>query len=794
MPKPSDVFLGIIEFFAVLLPGALVTWILWRWPWPITAQPSGPFHSIAQITASFLPGGSVPRWVAFAVVSWGVGQILFAAAPPIDWAWDWFRHRQRIKNNRLTDRADKAVVALRFALLGLAFPAVTDPPSRWFQFAWPKFLPVILAVCLISPVSAFAVYILLGWRQWGCSLSTIGVIGLVVVLSCWFSYWKKCWEAKVAVAEKEATREHADWAEQYLRQMNMPSFLASAPLSAIKGAAKETEEAAGKLQQTVKQLANTGRIDPQQRAPQQRAPQQRAPDIYNLLESARELQELAGSLQQTADSAHRPLEQAVEASIDLQVANDAADHATKAFGEARSRLKPATAQAFADLDQANDALGNLTRAFREAKSRLKQAALGPLGAVQEAAKVTAGKLEQIATELENTAHGSPGATQAPGDEIEEIRRTAQALRNEGGKLQSVADSINVGLDQAAEKVNLGLAENALTSAKTAGERVGSIVEQAKATIDLPQAKDTLDVAGSAVGEAISRLDKAVQAAIVAKGEFDAAEHAVEAAKSQLGCARNSGRTPGRSAGQALRQLGEFLGQRLLPNRRRYRTAKRRLEEAKDRLILAAGREQKKKKGVETVADAFKQQIDGTEIAKRNTIDAAGRFNDPALQAAVTAVQTAFAGVTGGAELALRRVIEFSRQKRPPSREAIGNYDFACAVLRARAPAALAEVERLQAQSKFFRSLTTGIFFISYGFLVSWEIRQIYFPDSPRLEWPIDPPWPIIGAVGVSLALSILLYHRMRKNAVGEAYKSAVAAFALGGKVDSGSALKGGAQG
>jgi hypothetical protein len=120
------------------------------------------------------------------------------------------------------------------------------------------------------------------------------------------------------------------------------------------------------------------------------------------------------------------------------------------------------------------------------------------------------------------------------------------------------------------------------------------------------------------------------------------------------------------------------------------------------------------------------------------------------------------------------------------------------VLRARAPAALAEVEGLQAQSKFFRSLTTGIFFISYLFLLSWEIRQRFFPTPPNPEWTtFEIPLPIeaVGAIwGVSLALSlvlsILLYNRLRKNAVDETYQSAVVAFALGGRVESGASVKG----
>ena len=112
------------------------------------------------------------------------------------------------------------------------------------------------------------------------------------------------------------------------------------------------------------------------------------------------------------------------------------------------------------------------------------------------------------------------------------------------------------------------------------------------------------------------------------------------------------------------------------------------------------------------------------------------------------------------------------------------------MLRARAPAALAGVERSQAQSKLFRSLTTGIFFIGYLFLLSWAI-QIY-QASPGSERPnFDARIEAAVAIwGVSLALSILLYNRLRKNAIEEAYQSAVVAFALGGKVESGAAVKG----
>jgi hypothetical protein len=597
MPKPSDMFLGIIEFFAVLLPGALVTWMLWRWPWPIKVETNGPFSSIATIAVPFLPSNSIARWVAFGVVSWGVGQVLFATAAPIDWAWDWLRHRKRIKDGSLTDPADKAVVALRFALLGLAFPAATDPQPNWYG-ARPEALPVILALlfaepvvyigfglgweCVISTLVIILVLLLFYWSKivgivvlilliaglagicgisilglvgWGCAISIMVVI-FVLLLSGWLYFWKDIRQAAAANAEKEATRVHGDWARQYLRQVNIAP---SPSLSTIKGAAKDTEEAARKLLQMGVLLKITQSIGTQS-----------VPDISKLVDAADKLHTQAALLQHTADSVDVAQEQAAKAASDLKRATDNVDSARKAF------------------------VYWLLVAWRKV---------------------------------------SP-------------------------------------------------------------------------------------------------------------------------------------------------QFPTKMG------------AEARLEKAQNELSQVETDNQRKKTAVDSAEQSLKQQIESTEDARKNTIAAAlpiqAMSKDLALEATVTAVGNTTFAVTG------------STLKQSPSRGAISNYDFACSVLRARAPTAFAEVERLQAQSKFFRSLTTGIFFISYLFLLTLEIRQIHHSKTSQtslISESLDIPWTIILVVWVvSLALSILLYYRMRKKAVDEAYRSAVVAFALGGRIESGAAVKGGAPG
>jgi hypothetical protein len=365
----------------------------------------------------------------------GVGQVLFAAAPPIDWAWDWLRHKKRIKGRKLVDPADKAVVALRFALLGLA---VTDHSrSPWSERAAPKALPVILALllaepvahiglgfckgCIISTLMIIAVLLLSCWlffrrnswkktavtvlilllvgtvavyngfgfgSGWGCGPETtlvtdspdycsrgtplpialrlipILVAIAVLLLSCWLSFLKDIRKAGVAVAEKEATRQHGDWARQYLRQVN----IATAPvtLSAIRETAKDTEEAARKLLQIAGLLRTPGSIAAQRIPPH---------EITNFEQSATALQEQAVRLQETADSVGLAQEEAAEAANVLEQANDEVHSAKRAYMLSRFRHRGGaqTEAAKTRLENAQTGLTNAITEEQPKKTRLNSA-------------------------------------------------------------------------------------------------------------------------------------------------------------------------------------------------------------------------------------------------------------------------------------------------------------------------------------------------------------------------------------------------------------------------------------
>jgi hypothetical protein len=66
MPKPSDLFLNVLGFFAILVPGALLAYL--------------GFDIVGGWLGGALPvvTGEVPRWIAFVVASFLLGQALYA--------------------------------------------------------------------------------------------------------------------------------------------------------------------------------------------------------------------------------------------------------------------------------------------------------------------------------------------------------------------------------------------------------------------------------------------------------------------------------------------------------------------------------------------------------------------------------------------------------------------------------------------------------------------------------------------------------------------------------------------
>jgi hypothetical protein len=88
MAKPEDFYLGVLDVFSILLPGAVVTWTAWVF--------------LGLSTASqFVPQNEAGRWVAFVLSAYAIGHIVFMVASQVDRTFDQFRKHvlRRLKND-----------------------------------------------------------------------------------------------------------------------------------------------------------------------------------------------------------------------------------------------------------------------------------------------------------------------------------------------------------------------------------------------------------------------------------------------------------------------------------------------------------------------------------------------------------------------------------------------------------------------------------------------------------------------------------------------------------------------
>lgn len=120
--KPASVYVGVMELFTVLLPGAfLAAGILFALP--------GAY--LAQLLAS-LPTDAA-QWVAFLFCAYALGAFVFPAAALLDETYSPYRKWQ---TRRRADHAYNRATALRCAFLGAPIKdAKADNPMNTFKWA-----------------------------------------------------------------------------------------------------------------------------------------------------------------------------------------------------------------------------------------------------------------------------------------------------------------------------------------------------------------------------------------------------------------------------------------------------------------------------------------------------------------------------------------------------------------------------------------------------------------------------------------------------------------------------------
>ena len=88
MTKPSEFFVGVLEFFAILLPGAIATAVL--------SPHLSPLFTGPLVT---LPKSNFGEWATFLTVSYFTGHLIFLCGSYIDPLFDAIRRRHDPYNN-----------------------------------------------------------------------------------------------------------------------------------------------------------------------------------------------------------------------------------------------------------------------------------------------------------------------------------------------------------------------------------------------------------------------------------------------------------------------------------------------------------------------------------------------------------------------------------------------------------------------------------------------------------------------------------------------------------------------
>ena len=187
--KPSDFFVGVIDFFAVILPGALLCSML---------VPLAQGHLFGPIVPPF--AGRAEVWIAFLFASYLMGHLVFLLASFLDPVYDKLRRRLKPPEN---DRLYALATQLKEAKLG---PASADLINtfRWakayIQMCHPKAIVEINRLEADSKffrsfvvVLVLAVPILLARGQ-GVEV-VVAIVLLPLAALCFWRYAERRWKS-----------------------------------------------------------------------------------------------------------------------------------------------------------------------------------------------------------------------------------------------------------------------------------------------------------------------------------------------------------------------------------------------------------------------------------------------------------------------------------------------------------------------------------------------------------------------------------------------------------------------
>ena len=153
MTKPGEFFVGVVDFFAILLPGAIVTALL------------APRLNNALSGLLLTPSGEVGEWVVFLISAYFLGHMVFLLGAYLDPLYNRLRERlapydnesafqgaKRIRDELVAELERKALNPFQWsrAVLLAKCPAAAEDVHR--LEADSKFFRSLVVVCLLAAV------------------------------------------------------------------------------------------------------------------------------------------------------------------------------------------------------------------------------------------------------------------------------------------------------------------------------------------------------------------------------------------------------------------------------------------------------------------------------------------------------------------------------------------------------------------------------------------------------------------------------------------------------------------
>jgi hypothetical protein len=158
MSKPSEFYVGVLDFFAILLPGAIATAIL---------SPRIGHLVLGPLVA--VPASEAGKWAAFLTCSYFLGHLIFLVGSYIDRFYNTLRERlnpygnesayqcaTHIRDSMIEDAERKTLNTFQWArsVLITKCPAAAEDVHR--LEADSKFFRSLLVVCALSSIVFFA--------------------------------------------------------------------------------------------------------------------------------------------------------------------------------------------------------------------------------------------------------------------------------------------------------------------------------------------------------------------------------------------------------------------------------------------------------------------------------------------------------------------------------------------------------------------------------------------------------------------------------------------------------------